>query len=258
MSDDTLSPTITPVKTSSTSGESTAEALPTTPADRYVIDRELGQGGQSVVFAAKDASLGRDVALKTARKKGDAANAFVREARITGQLEHPGIVPVHELGRTSTGDIYCTQKLVRGRTFRAALEEAQTLDARRLISPAGLGWGDRVQTLVTISTPHRGTKAANVFEGATGVLPDSVVDGLLDGLAGPSAPARASAPSSASVSAVGSSGASVSSTFSAPCWPSCTRTAPASAPSTGTSRARSCAKRTRRARGSTTRCWRRG
>lgn len=57
------------------------------------------------------------------------------------------------------------------------------LDARRLISPAGLGWGDRVQTLVTISTPHRGTKAANVFEGAAGVLPDSVVDGLLDGLA---------------------------------------------------------------------------
>lgn len=57
-------------------------------------------------------------------------------------------------------------------------------DARLLISPAGLGWGDRVATLVTISTPHRGTKAANVFDSATGVLPADVADGLLDGLAG--------------------------------------------------------------------------
>ncbi|MFZ5444363.1 MAG: lipase family alpha/beta hydrolase [Myxococcota bacterium] len=58
------------------------------------------------------------------------------------------------------------------------------LDARLLISPAGLGWGDRVATLVTVSTPHRGTKAANVFDRAAGVLPDDVADALLDGLAG--------------------------------------------------------------------------
>jgi triacylglycerol lipase len=52
------------------------------------------------------------------------------------------------------------------------------LDARLLVSPAGLGWGDRVGTLVTVSTPHRGTQAANVLDGAASGLPDSVVDGL--------------------------------------------------------------------------------
>lgn len=58
------------------------------------------------------------------------------------------------------------------------------IDARYLISRAGLGWGDRVATLVTISTPHRGTKVANAATGVADVFPDSVTDGVLDGIAG--------------------------------------------------------------------------
>ncbi|MFT3713249.1 MAG: hypothetical protein QM817_36805 [Archangium sp.] len=58
------------------------------------------------------------------------------------------------------------------------------LDARILISRAGLGWGDRIATLVTISTPHRGTKVANAAVGVADVFPDSVSDGVLDGIAG--------------------------------------------------------------------------
>lgn len=58
------------------------------------------------------------------------------------------------------------------------------LDARLLISPGGLGWGDRIGTLVTVSTPHRGTKVANVVAGVENGLPDSVSKGVFDGLAG--------------------------------------------------------------------------
>ena len=58
------------------------------------------------------------------------------------------------------------------------------LDARLLISPRGLGWGDRVQTLVTISTPHRGTNVANVAAGVENTLPDNVSRDVLEGVAG--------------------------------------------------------------------------
>ena len=94
----TLAPTVTP-QPRRLGAEGPVEAVPTAATERYVMDRELGQGGQSVVFAAKDQALGREVAFQTARRRGDEASTFVREARLTGQLEHPGIVPVHELGR---------------------------------------------------------------------------------------------------------------------------------------------------------------
>lgn len=57
------------------------------------------------------------------------------------------------------------------------------LDARLLISPNGLRWGDRVQTLVTVSTPHRGTKVADIVAGVGDALPSSVADGVFEGLA---------------------------------------------------------------------------
>ncbi|MFO0601292.1 MAG: hypothetical protein U0228_38635 [Myxococcaceae bacterium] len=58
------------------------------------------------------------------------------------------------------------------------------LDSRYLISPGGLGWGDKVATLVTISTPHRGTKIANVAADADNTLPDQTTHDVLEGIAG--------------------------------------------------------------------------
>ena len=55
---------------------------------------------------------------------------FLREARITGQLEHPNIVPVHELGRREDGTLYYTMKLVRGHTLADALEDCEDLEQR--------------------------------------------------------------------------------------------------------------------------------
>ncbi|MFO0597019.1 MAG: WD40 repeat domain-containing serine/threonine-protein kinase [Myxococcaceae bacterium] len=142
--------------------------LPLTSAERYIIERDLGVGGQSVVVAARDTALNREVALKTSRHRGDAAEAFVREARITGQLEHPGIVPVHELGRTSAGELFCTQKLVRGRTLRQALQDATTLDQRLALLPHFIDLCHAVAYAHSRGVVHRDLKPENVMVGEFG------------------------------------------------------------------------------------------
>lgn len=104
--------------------------------------REVGRGGMGRVFVAFDEHLGRTIAVKqllpsfsTQRKfhtpRTSAAIArFLREARVTGQLEHPGIVPVYELGKREDGSLYYTMKLMRGRTLEQALEDCHSLPDR--------------------------------------------------------------------------------------------------------------------------------
>ena len=92
---------------------------------RYATTRLYATGGIGRVWVARDNHLGRDVALKDLKPEhvnSPAAQArFLREAQITGQLEHPGIVPVYELARhTSDGHPFYTMRLVRGRTLSEA------------------------------------------------------------------------------------------------------------------------------------------
>jgi serine/threonine-protein kinase len=85
---------------------------------------ELARGGMGVVLQASDPDLGRDLAVKLLqdrhRDDPDLARRFVEEAQIGGQLQHPGVVPVYEVGRLG-GLPYFTMKLVRGRTLAALL-----------------------------------------------------------------------------------------------------------------------------------------
>ncbi len=96
--------------------------------DRYTLTRLHAEGGLGQVWLARDTDLGRDVALKELRagRGGDATLAarFVEEAKITGQLEHPNIVPVYELARPDgdAGPFY-TMRFIRGRTLAAAIKE---------------------------------------------------------------------------------------------------------------------------------------
>jgi len=110
-------------------------------AGRYGRQGELGRGGMGRVLLAFDEQLGREVAMKELLiKTGDSSlsdgvsigvvTRFLREARVTGQLEHPGIVPVHELGRRDDGTIYYTMKRIRGRAFSAVLAEARSIEER--------------------------------------------------------------------------------------------------------------------------------
>lgn len=93
---------------------------------RYAFTSIHATGGMGRVWRARDRQLDREVALKELRPElaGDSRTAarFVREASLTGQLEHPGIVPVYELtARPESGEPFYTMRLVRGGTLTEAI-----------------------------------------------------------------------------------------------------------------------------------------
>jgi PAS domain S-box-containing protein len=98
-----------------------------TVGPRYAFSRLHATGGIGRVWRAQDHQLDREVALKELLP-GKAANAkvaarFLREARLTGQLEHPGIVPVYELiCRPDTNEPFYTMRFLRGRTLSSAID----------------------------------------------------------------------------------------------------------------------------------------
>ncbi|TMQ08989.1 MAG: serine/threonine protein kinase, partial [Deltaproteobacteria bacterium] len=88
--------------------------------DGYAIGELLGRGGMGEVVLAHDEHIGREVAIKRMRWADpgvDAETRFLREAKIQARLQHPGIVPVHELGRDADGRPYFTMKRLAGTTL---------------------------------------------------------------------------------------------------------------------------------------------
>jgi len=106
--------------------------LPGDAVGRYVLREELGRGGMGQVFRAFDPDLGRDVALKLIRVEYGQEQAvvarFLREAHLTARLQHPGIVPVYELGRSVHGSLYYSMRLVNGHTLREVVEKLAPQD----------------------------------------------------------------------------------------------------------------------------------
>jgi serine/threonine protein kinase len=92
--------------------------LPELTGGRYRFVEPIGRGGMGTVYLAEDSELGRAVAIKVladACDPGQGVERMRREARIVARLEHPGIVPVHDVGVTDDGRVYYVMKLVRGR-----------------------------------------------------------------------------------------------------------------------------------------------
>src|SRR5262249_38867382 len=125
-----------------------ADEQRTVPLERegqYTRLEELGRGGQSVVRRAVDEFVGREVALKellvsphspdASASESTAWRRFLREARLTAQLDHPGIVAVHELARRPDGTLFSTQKLIRGQTLKARLAQCESLSQRLELLP---------------------------------------------------------------------------------------------------------------------------
>ncbi len=84
---------------------------------RFVLGGRLGQGSQGVVFALRDRDAQRTVALKTLNGReldDDEVARFLHEVQITAQLEHPGVVPVHDVGVLPDGTLFYTMKRVEG------------------------------------------------------------------------------------------------------------------------------------------------
>jgi serine/threonine protein kinase len=92
----------------------------------YTPGREIARGGMGAVLEANDELLGRTVAMKVIREGvGDAdklRKRFIREASVLAKLEHPNIVPIHELGRDRQGQLFYTMKKVEGRTLQAIID----------------------------------------------------------------------------------------------------------------------------------------
>ncbi|MBI4602692.1 MAG: hypothetical protein HY721_12110 [Planctomycetes bacterium] len=94
------------------------------PGRRYRFQEEVARGGMGVILKAWDEVLNRPLAVKVLLRPGgggsddpDMLRRFLEEAQITGQLEHPGIVPVHELGVNEDGRPYFAMRLVKGRNL---------------------------------------------------------------------------------------------------------------------------------------------
>ena len=125
------------------------------------------------VLKGRDVDLGRDLAIKVIleehRDVPEIVRRFVEEAQIGGQLQHPGIVPVYELGRFPDGRLFIAMKLIRGRTLAALLEDRKNpLDER----PRFLSIFEQVcQTMAyahSRGVVHRDLKPSNVMAGDFG------------------------------------------------------------------------------------------
>lgn len=97
--------------------------------DRYMLSRELGRGGGGQVVRAFDRELGRTVAMKILSRPPEAGpltnksvQRFIAEAQTTGQLEHPNIIPVYDMGVLADGRLYYTMKEVRRHSLREVLQ----------------------------------------------------------------------------------------------------------------------------------------
>jgi serine/threonine protein kinase len=97
---------------------------------RYRIDGEIARGGMGALLKGRDPDLGRELAIKVLLEMHQdtpkMVRRFVEEAQIGGQLQHPGIVPVYELGAFADRRPYFTMKLVRGRTLPTLLADRQS------------------------------------------------------------------------------------------------------------------------------------
>jgi len=96
---------------------------------------ELARGGMGAVLVAEDQAIRRTVAVKVMRpeiaESGEHRLRFLEEAQVTGQLEHPNIVPIHDLGKDAEGNFYFSMKLVKGRSLAEILAEQKSGRASR-------------------------------------------------------------------------------------------------------------------------------
>ena len=97
--------------------------------EKYVVVREVGRGGMGIIVNTLDTDIRREVAMKLMRGGSGAPREnvirFLEEAQIQGQLEHPSICPVHELGMDGTGRVYFTMKMIKGQSLGDLIREVK-------------------------------------------------------------------------------------------------------------------------------------
>jgi eukaryotic-like serine/threonine-protein kinase len=145
----------------------TAEA-PDLGGTRYRLLDRIARGGMGVVYAAEDRNLQRRVALKVLDvpgADGDLANRLIREARVLAALEHPCIVPVHDVGTLADGRVFYTMKFVEGQRLDKYIESVASVPDRLRIL---LRICDAVAFAHARGVLHRDLKPANIMVGPFG------------------------------------------------------------------------------------------
>jgi serine/threonine-protein kinase len=152
---------------------------PPAPLARYDVGPPFGRGGMGVVHDAVDRALVRRVAYKVLQdylgRDALARARFIREARLTARLQHPGIVPVHDLGVRSDGELFYTMQRVRGRSLGEVLSALRRGDPAteaefplpRLLSVLGQVC-QAIHYAHTRGVLHRDLKPSNIMLGAFG------------------------------------------------------------------------------------------
>ena len=135
---------------------------------KYTFVKELGRGGMGTVYLAEDTELDRLVAIKvlnTPEVTDDLRNRMIREAQIIARLEHPGIVPVHDVGTLPDGRIYYAMKFVRGsRLDEYAAQGASLRDLTAEVQAVC----DAVAFAHAHGVIHRDLKPQNIMIGSFG------------------------------------------------------------------------------------------
>jgi tetratricopeptide (TPR) repeat protein len=134
----------------------------------YALGELLGRGGMGDVFRARDLEMDRDVAVKILKDRyapdSSTARRFVEEAKITGQLQHPGIPAVYRVSQLSDGRPFLAMKLIKGQTLDELLKQNATINSLAIIESIAqaLGYAHAHGVI------HRDIKPANVMVGPFG------------------------------------------------------------------------------------------
>jgi eukaryotic-like serine/threonine-protein kinase len=145
-----------------------ATDAPNLEGTRYTLVEPVARGGMGIVYAARDEKLDRRIALKVLDAldpNGDLARRLLREAQVLARLEHPGIVPVHDVGTLPDGRVFYTMKFVEGHPLDNHVESVESVpDRLRLF----LRICDAVAFAHARGVLHRDLKPANVMVGPFG------------------------------------------------------------------------------------------
>jgi serine/threonine protein kinase len=142
--------------------------IPDLTGTRYRLLERVERGGMGMVYAAEDEKLRRRVALKVLdppNTDSDLANRLIREALVLARLEHPGIVPVHDVGTLADGRVFYTMKFVQGQRLDQYIETVSSVTERLRLF---LRICDAVAFAHAHGVLHRDLKPANIMVGSFG------------------------------------------------------------------------------------------
>ncbi|HTU27276.1 MAG TPA: serine/threonine-protein kinase, partial [Pirellulales bacterium] len=146
-----------------------ADALPAASIGRYQIIRQLGEGAFGLVYLALDPDLKREVAIKVPHPhlvaSASAAQSYLSEAQNVARLDHPGIVPVYDVGRTEAGQCYVVSKFISGGSLDRTLGDQRSFEQSALLVAQ---IADALHHAHRRGLVHRDIKPANILIGDDG------------------------------------------------------------------------------------------